>query len=317
MAVLDGVFTILIVLSSLITLATTNAFQDEGSLLIYACVVGGLIVVYIAWRVYFLSTPGLRPAFFYRPFPLVAREVLTEGSVDSCAVHKLTFSLGSDTASLASMGVDTSFGDFLSVKDDRKTKRSYSPSSPCSQKGTFDLVVKMYGGTVSGYLERLQIGEEALVSGPGPVPWLSLTRTRSASALVIAFGVGITEAFPVVQAELETSSVRSVTLMWGCKGYNDFFWHEEVAALQAEHGDRLQVIRCVSREDEKRQGYERCRIDGPLIQRVFGQADKASIHCLVVGTKQMKRMTYALLDLFGFHPVPLLQKKLRGPWNWR
>jgi len=304
-------------------------------------------VLYGAWRVHFLSGDQLamKPLMFFRPFKLIAAQTLVDaergaagggGAVVRYAVRRLTFALpppaGGGATSLASLGFDLGLGDFVQVRAPGgfpPRARAYSPVSPEGRAGSFDLVVKCYGGRVSGHLEELEVGETALLSGPGPVPWMRLRRSSSGSGGasgasggapigLVAFGVGITEALPVALSELEGSgSANTVTLLWANRGWADVFWRQEVEAMQEKYGrERFAVVHALSRE--QRDGCEHGRVDRALLQRVFAEFDRARARFLVVGTKGMKKSAAAHLAALGFSGPALLQKRPNPlPWTWR
>jgi NAD(P)H-flavin reductase len=308
-------------------------------------------VVYGAWRAHFLSGDQLamKSLMFFRPFKLIAAQTLVEaergaaggGAVVRYAVRRLTFALpppaDGGTTSLASLGFDLGLGDFVQVQAPGgfpPRVRAYSPASPEGRAGSFDLVVKCYGGQVSGHLEELEVGETALLSGPGPVPWMQLRRSSSGGGSggdggapigLVAFGVGITEALPVARSELErgggsqgSGSANTVTLLWANRGWADVFWRQELEAMQEKYGrERFAVVHALSRE-QPRGGCEHGRVDRALLQRVFAEFDRTRTRFLVVGTKAMKKSAVAHLAALGFSGPALLKKRPNPlPWTWR
>ena len=278
--------------------------------------------LYFGWRCRFLSgdATAMRPLMFFRPFVLQARQTLVQGGDEgsgTLSVHRLTFALEGNS-SLVSFGFDMGHGDFVQVRPPGHVKaRSYSPTSPGTRVGSFDIVVKEYpGGRVSGFLAQLQVGDVAEIAGPAPVPWLSHQLNPSTQIGMVAFGVGITEALPVARAQLgRLDTIDTLTLLWACRRHADTFWEQEVASLTAQYPQRLRVVRAFSRE--QRPGYEHGRVDQDMLARVFDSFSRGTARFLVVGTKQMKRDTSARLAHLGFKGPPLLQKRLRPPWRWR
>lgn len=258
--------------------------------------------------------------FAARPFKLIAKETLAEGSRGSAPVRRLTFALP-ENESLQSYGFDTGLGDFVKVKPPGllSKARSYSPTSPVDRKGSFDLVVKMYpGGTASGHLDSLSIGDEASMSGPGPVPWLALREHRAPQVGIVAFGVGITEAIVVAEHQLlleGDASVAKVVLLWANRAWEDTFWHHRLEQLVEAHGERFQLVHALSREE--RPGCLHSRVTSSLLEQVFGALDQARSTYLAVGTKQMKKQTYAAMVSVGLSAKQLLTLGLRPPWDFR
>jgi len=276
-----------------------------------------LALTYGSWRTYFLCKGGImRPMKFFRPFTLQSREILVRGSDESLAVHRFTIGLP-DGRSLMEFGVDLSLGDFVMVRQPGHFKsRAYSPTSNESLRGSFDIVVKIYpGGHVSGFLDKLQVGETVMVSGPGPVPWMAHAFTPGWQVGLVAFGVGITEALPVMCARLRDERELRVVLLWANRRHNDTFWHEELEMLARAHPQRLELRYAFSRE--QRQGCEHGRVDRGVLERTFGSLDRSGARFLVVGTRDMKLRTFAHLEAMGFQLPPLLRKRLTPPWHWR
>mmetsp|Transcript_47308 Transcript_47308/g.86891 ORF Transcript_47308/g.86891 Transcript_47308/m.86891 type:complete len:270 (-) Transcript_47308:26-835(-) len=262
-----------------------------------------------------MAPSTMKPLRQFRPFKLLAKETLTEGSEHGFPVRRFTFELPADV-SLHTLGFDLGLGDFVQVKPPNSRARSYSPTSDVRRSGSFDLTVKLYrNGACSGYLDSLQVGDEAQISGPAPVPWLAYTLHQTKHVGIIAFGVGITEALPVAAAQLAKAEVAKVILLWGNKAWSDVFWQKDLQALSDKSGDRMETVLALSREDHD--GCIRSRIDEKLLQSVFSSLPPASSF-LVVGTKGMKKQTFRSLAALGYSSPPLLQKKLRPlPCFWR
>lgn len=294
-------------------------------------VLAGCAALGIGWRAWFLAgDPGaMKPLMAFRPFALIAKETLTKGSPGAAPVRQLTFALPAGQ-SLHSLGFDLGLGDFVQVRPPGllAKARSYSPTSPAKRRGSFDITVKVYtNGVVSGHLDGLAIGEEALISGPAPVPWLALRMHPSPEVGLVAFGVGITEALPVAEAQLLRLleggdgggggdwAVARVVLLWANRQWVDTFWHHRLAALEAVYGDRFRVVHVLSREE--REGCLHSRVTPTVLATVFGDLDRKQSTFLVVGTKVMKRDAYARLKSIGFTGGQLLTKGLRAPWQWR
>lgn len=182
--------------------------------------------------------------------------------------------------------------------------KSYSVSA--LRPNEFDVTFKVYpGGRASGYLDRLQIGDRIHSFG------MSAGRVRNAGSYVgiIAYGVGITEALPVAQAELEKTDAKKVKLLWACRTVQDTFWNEEITALQKRHGNRFEVVHILSR-----QAHEDClqgRINANVLDRLFQPPKPDEARFLSVGTKEMMRKTDDMLASINY-PMPrhaLLPKK--------
>ena len=106
-------------------------------------------------------------------------------------------------------------------------------------------------------------------------------------------------------------------MLWANRSWADVFGLDELQALQAQYGGstRLVVVHVLSRE--QREGCEHGRVGASLLKRVFGGFDRTRARFLVVGTKAMKRGTFAHLRALGFRAPPLLRKRFNPlPWTW-
>ena len=124
---------------------------------------------------------------------------------------------------------------------------------------------------------------------------------------VIAFGVGITEAYPIAKLELERPGEGTVKLLWGARTFGDMFWHAEIEKLSEEYPDRFLVTRVLSREDKS--GCLKGRIDSAVLSATFGAwTSLPGARFLLVGTKPMMREAADKLTSIGFgnHPPMLL-----------
>ena len=76
---------------------------------------------------------------------------------------------------------------------------------------------------------------------------------------VVAYGVGITEALPVAEAELKKGDADSVRLLWASRTMADTFLHNRTEALEKACTDGLTLVRILSRD--KCGGCLHARID--------------------------------------------------------
>ena len=164
------------------------------------------------------------------PATLLRKVEAVEASAeaDRLPVYTLTFANPTGVAELG-MGVRIDHGDTVKVCVPGYKPKSYSMSA--CREGEFDITFKVYpGGRASGYLDSIEIGGSVDVFPKG-------RKTRDAGAFVglVAFGVGITEALPMAEAELSKPEAESVRLLWCSKTRPDTFWLDRAAALAAAH----------------------------------------------------------------------------------
>ena len=190
-------------------------------------------------------------------------------------------------------------GDVVKVIVPNYKPKSYSMSR--QGDGEFDITYKFYpGGKCSGYLESLSVGDEIQCFARGVK-----SRNGGTHIGLVAFGVGITEALPIAAAELEHSDVQRVKLIWAKKTWGDVFWLDAIDRLQAEHGERFEIVHVLSQA--KREGCRSGRVDPELLKTKLDEAwgvgaavDRSNVRLLSVGTKAMMRdfdgMAYTVLD---------------------
>jgi len=216
-------------------------------------------------------------------------------------VHTLTFAEPPQP-----LGVRVDMGDIVKIVIPNFKPKSYSVSA--QRENEFDVTFKVYpGGRCSGYLDQLEVGDEATVFRMG-------NKQRQAGRLVgvVAYGVGITEALPVAAAELAKPDATSVCLLWAARTMGDTFWEEKVELLRKEHGTRFQLAKILSRD--MCGGALQGRVSPEVLSKVFdgawgtaaggpNEAGRADARFLSVGTKQMMYDTDRMFEQIGY-PMP-------------
>ncbi|CAJ1461393.1 unnamed protein product [Effrenium voratum] len=279
-----------------------------------AGVVALSLILYLIWRAWFLygDGKGMVALNFYRPFELLSKTTLVEGDGHSLPVVRFTFALPQHS-SLQSLGFDLGRGSFVKVKAPRGA-RPYSPTSEVTRKGSFDLTVKIYpNGRVSEHLNGLSVGDVAMCSGPGPVPWIHIRRREGRGFGLIAFGVGITEIIEVAKCELARESCAKLVLLWVNRTWSDVFDLQSLSELVDKSGGRLGVTHVLSRE--KRDGCFSGRISAALLNEAFApllDLEHSRLRFLAVGTRSMKQHAARCLQELGFGPSAQLLYKRPG-----
>lgn len=204
-------------------------------------------------------------------------------------VHTLTFA-NPDSAPL---GVRIDAGDVVKVIVPGVKPKSYSMSR--QGEGEFDITFKTYpNGACSGYLDSLQIGDEIQCFAKG-----KKSRNAGTHLGLVAFGVGITEALPVAEAELAKEDAMDVKLIWASKTWADTFWHNQINALKTQYGDRFELVHVLSREE--RAGCRHGRVDPKMLEVEFAwDADRDGFRFMSVGTKVMMKEFDRMIHGLGF-----------------
>merc|ERR1711862_53355 len=166
----------------------------------------------------------------------------------------------------------------------------------------FDITIKVYpNGRASGYLDRLAVGDT--IGSFGLQKGKIRQTPGSGKPFVvglIAYGVGITEAWPIAKAELEEhGEADKVILLWASRTKSDTFWNDEMEGYQKKYPDRFQLVHIFSRETVP--GCLHGRIDSSVLASVFKKDNNnEGLRLLSVGTKPMMRMTDEMLEEIGF-----------------
>lgn len=196
-------------------------------------------------------------------------------------------------------------GDVVKVCVPNYKPKSYSMSA--ERDGEFDITLKIYpNGRASGYLDRVEIGEEVSVFRKGNKQY-----NPGQFVCIIAYGVGITESFPTAIAELEKSESSKVILFWALRTKEEMFWADDMKALQDKYPDRFNLIRVFSREPEPVEGALEGRINGDMINQVLEEKwwsryklsrDECGdqVRFLSVGTKEMMKQTDDIVASIGY-----------------
>jgi len=238
------------------------------------------------------------------PAKLLRKTCLVEALPDRLPVYTLTFA--NPSSKPGGLGVRMDFGDIVKIMIPNFKPKSYSMSD--ERPGEFDITFKVYpGGRCSGYLDSIQIGGSVDVFRMG-----KKERFPGARAGIIAYGVGITEALPMAEAELSKPDAQQVSLLWASKTHGDTFWHQQLAALAEAHPERFTLTTILSREE--RAGALFGRVSPAVLSSVFDQSwgthiggpnesSRSKVRFLSVGTKEMMKETDQMLQSIGY-PMP-------------
>mmetsp|Transcript_13183 Transcript_13183/g.32044 ORF Transcript_13183/g.32044 Transcript_13183/m.32044 type:complete len:281 (+) Transcript_13183:308-1150(+) len=231
-------------------------------------------------------------------------EALSAHSTANLPVHTLTFEIPSEEDSSSLTGkakqhdtVRIELGDIVKMVIPGYKPKSYSMSA--LRDNEFDVTIKVYpNGRASGFLDRLNIGDTIQSFG------MHKGKTRQPGSFVglVAYGVGITEAWPIAKAELNGNDAKKVVLLWASRTKSDTFWNEEIEEYQEKYPDKFQLVNIYSREQVPECFHG--RISPKVLADVFnGGADANIALFLCVGTKSMMRLTDQMFNDIGY-PMP-------------
>lgn len=258
-----------------------------------------------------LPTRPIHIGFPPRAFPLIAKKTLVASNEDPVIhpVRRFTFGYPADQ----SLGFNLGLGDHLKVVVPGLTKpRSYSPTSDPKRKGSFDLTVKIYSnGRCSQWLDSLKIGAKVRMFGKLPMGTMMQLHRPGPHLFIIALGIGITEGFPVMQAQLERDSITRVTLIYSVRYSTEVVFTQDIDDHQRRFPGRVFVKRIATRE--KVDGWHHGHANEEFLQTCLVNVPASDARFLVVGTKSMIKSMWKALRKLGYRPTKhaLLRKPLK------
>lgn len=202
---------------------------------------------------------------------------------------------------------------------DQLVFRPYTPTRPLTEDeedGTFDLTVKTYypdpsqpGGTMSNILDCLLHGEEVEVKGP-----LGEIRYRGSGHFkvdqrqfsfdritLILGGSGITPGYQLIARILKVNEDKTkIKIIDANKTENDILMKEELAQLEKDHPEQLQICHVLSHAGEDWRG-EKGRVDKRIIQQYSFPPDGKSLALLCGPPAMIKTSVLPALQEWGYH----------------
>jgi len=125
--------------------------------------------------------------------------------------------------------------------------RSYSIASRPGD-GRLRLLLKLVdGGAASAWFKRLEPGAE--IRFTGPMGFFVLELSHPGDVVFAATGTGIAPIVPMIAETLERGERGRVVLHWGLRHERDLFWRDELAALEARAGGRLEATIALSQPE--------------------------------------------------------------------
>ena len=112
-------------------------------------------------------------------------------------------------------------------------KRAYSMCDRPDINHGFELVVAQSGGGVGvNYLNSLNFGDEIRVLAPLGLFTLDHADPASPAITLIATGAGIAPMKAIIAQllQIENQTQKQITLYWGMRNGEDFFWQEDLEA---------------------------------------------------------------------------------------
>ncbi|KAL8159690.1 hypothetical protein V2J09_001227 [Rumex salicifolius] len=186
-------------------------------------------------------------------------------------------------------------------KEGKEIARPYTPITLDSDRGYFELVVKMYpAGRMSHHFREMRIGDYLAVKGPvGRFKY----RPKQAKFLgMLAGGSGITPMFQVTRAILENPKDETkIHLIYANVTVNDILLKEELDGFAQQYPDRFKVHYVLSQPPENWNGGAG-HINKAMIQKHCPQPG-SDVQILKCGPPAMNKAMTNHLNELGYTPV--------------
>lgn len=128
-------------------------------------------------------------------------------------------------------------------------RRAYSICAPAGSAGLRIAVRRVPGGAFSGYATQcLRVGDTLRVMTPTGRFTVELDAAAARHYVAVAGGSGITPVLSIVATVLQVEPHSRVTLLYANRTRSSTMFFDELERLRAEHGERLSVRHCWSRE---------------------------------------------------------------------
>jgi ferredoxin-NADP reductase/ferredoxin len=159
----------------------------------------------------------------------------------------------------------------------RMVRRSYSISTPPSDRRHFEICVRsVAGGYGSNYVHRLRPGERLQVEGP--YGDFVLDEDSDRDILMIATGTGISPIKSMLLHLLDRRSLRRVRLFFGLRHESDLFYSDLMRGLSA-HYPAFEYSFILSQPDPSRWSGPRGRVVDLVEQQVKpGDAPRTEVY---------------------------------------
>jgi len=198
-------------------------------------------------------------------------------------------------------------------------RRKYTPISKVDQRGTFELLIKVYrknqhprfpdGGVLSQYLETLQVGDNIKIAGPlGKLTYhgkgsTNIQRKDTMQNLnikhfgLICGGTGIAPMYQLIKSVLDNPHDQTfVTVLFGNKSEEDILMREELEAACTD--PRIKVYYTVDNGNADWKGFTGF-VTKEMLQKTMPAPGKGTL-IATCGPGPMNRMLTTQLAELGY-----------------
>lgn len=180
----------------------------------------------------------------------------------------------------------------------KEFSRAYTPTTLDSDKGIFDLVIKIYpDGAMSQYVAKFNVGDEASFKGPKGKFRYKVNEVRAFG--MIAGGTGITPMFQVARAILENpNDWTQIKLIFANVTEDDILLKKELDEMQRKHPQQFSVYYVLNKPPENWSGGVGHVSKDMIVEHLPPPADDIKI--LRCGPPPMNKAMAAHLEELGY-----------------
>jgi nitrate reductase (NAD(P)H) len=201
--------------------------------------------------------------------------------------------------------------------------RSYTPISEGSNKGTLDILIKIYfdtkervGGKMTKALDAIPVGHFVDFKGPiGKFEYLGNGSCKISGKarhikkfIMICAGSGITPIFQVLRAVITNPSDPTQCLVLdGNRAEEDILCREEIDVLCIGNEERVKLIHTLTQPAESWMGV-RGRVGKELLEKEVGayEAKNSEELVLICGPETLEKSVHGILNGMGWKDDDLL-----------
>lgn len=174
-----------------------------------------------------------------------------------------------------------------------EVKRSFSIASKSSDTSFIELLIrKKEGGALTPWFHGISEGTQIVIKGPYG---LFNIKHNDKDIVFIAAGAGVAPFRGMIYNYLEHGGIQNITLIFGFRSKEDFFFREDLEALMKKYPN-FHLIPAASQPSENWKG-ERGRVIAILSKHLTSTTNKDVYVC---GPQQMITDTVQALKQIGF-----------------
>jgi nitrate reductase (NAD(P)H) len=199
--------------------------------------------------------------------------------------------------------------------------RSYTPLSDCDQRGTLDILIKVYfdspekkGGKMTMALEAIPVGHFVEFKGPiGKFTYLGRGVCQIGSAqrtvkrfVMICGGSGVTPIWQVLRAVMaDAADETTCVVLDGNREESDILCKEEMDLLESTNTQRCKILHTLSKPSDVWQGLKG-RVGRQLLEQEIGKSVASDTMVLICGPEALEKAVHKELCDMGWKDDDIL-----------